>query len=51
MTPLAADQTELLRALALDVGILGRHGDVEVGSRAPPPVDLSRNTAHDHGAL
>jgi hypothetical protein len=32
----------------LDVGVLGRHSDVEVGSRAAPPVDLGRDTAHDH---
>jgi hypothetical protein len=33
---------------ALDVGVLGRHSDVEVGSRAAPPVDLGCDTAHDN---
>jgi hypothetical protein len=32
----------------LDVGVLGRNGDVEVGGGAPPPVDLGRDPAHDH---
>ncbi len=33
---------------ALDVGVVCRDGDVEVGGRAASPVDLSGDATHDH---